>query len=161
MANFGKTSAARLTTLCPELRNLAREAIMVIDFSVIETERGKIQQDHYVNIGASTVEWPNSKHNVCKERPEAEAMDLWPYVRGFGALSGHPDQITEIALESGRTPLEVRNFVYKAFARLAGVIEACAGWHGYTVRWGGDWDGDGDLIDQNFHDLPHFELVRT
>lgn len=26
------------------------------------------------------------------------------------------------------------------------------------LRWGGDWDGDGDTTDQNFHDLVHFEL---
>jgi peptidoglycan L-alanyl-D-glutamate endopeptidase CwlK len=27
------------------------------------------------------------------------------------------------------------------------------------LRWGGDWDGDGELDDQQFDDLPHFELI--
>jgi len=160
MAIFGKTSRARLVTLCPELRRVAYDAIRVIDFSVIETERCEIAQNRYVDTGVSTVRWPNSKHNVCKGRLEPEAMDLWPYVPAFGALSGHPAQITDIAVESGRTPIEVRDFVYKAFARLAGVVEACGIARGYEVRWGGDWDGDGNLIDQDFHDLPHFELLR-
>tara|TARA_R100000049_G_C1858139_1_gene22727 strand:- start:30 stop:380 length:351 start_codon:yes stop_codon:yes gene_type:complete len=28
---------------------------------------------------------------------------------------------------------------------------------GIKIRWGGDWDGDGDLSDQSFNDYPHFE----
>jgi peptidoglycan LD-endopeptidase CwlK len=27
------------------------------------------------------------------------------------------------------------------------------------IRWGGDWDRDGDTKDQKFNDLPHYELV--
>ena len=27
------------------------------------------------------------------------------------------------------------------------------------VRWGGDWDGDMQIKDQNFNDLVHFELI--
>lgn len=161
MPSFGNLSKARLKTLCPELAVVAGDAIQIIDFSVIETARGKPKQDHYVAIGVSTVEWPNSKHNIYEERLQAEAMDLWPYVAPFGALSGHPDQVAEIAKETNRTRAEAREFVYKAFSRLAGAIEACAAQRGYKVRWGGDWDGDGNLLDQNFHDLPHFELVRT
>jgi peptidoglycan LD-endopeptidase CwlK len=30
---------------------------------------------------------------------------------------------------------------------------------GIKVRWGNDWDMDGDLNDQKFIDSPHFELV--
>lgn len=29
---------------------------------------------------------------------------------------------------------------------------------GISLRWGGDWDGDGDRSDQTFDDLVHFEL---
>lgn len=29
---------------------------------------------------------------------------------------------------------------------------------GIPLRWGGDWDGDGDRSDQTFDDLVHFEL---
>lgn len=27
------------------------------------------------------------------------------------------------------------------------------------LRWGGDWDGDGQTTDERFVDLPHFELA--
>jgi len=30
---------------------------------------------------------------------------------------------------------------------------------GVKLRWGGDWDGDGDYTDQTFNDLVHFELL--
>lgn len=29
------------------------------------------------------------------------------------------------------------------------------------IRWGGDWDGDGDWRDERFYDGPHFELVSS
>jgi len=29
---------------------------------------------------------------------------------------------------------------------------------GVDIRWGGDWDGDGDRTDQTFNDLCHWEL---
>ena len=29
------------------------------------------------------------------------------------------------------------------------------------LRWGGDWDGDKDVHDQNFMDLVHFELLMA
>jgi peptidoglycan L-alanyl-D-glutamate endopeptidase CwlK len=29
---------------------------------------------------------------------------------------------------------------------------------GVSLRWGGDWDGDGSRRDHSFIDLPHFEL---
>jgi hypothetical protein len=29
---------------------------------------------------------------------------------------------------------------------------------GFHIRWGGDWDGDGDLTDQQFDDLFHIEV---
>ena len=31
---------------------------------------------------------------------------------------------------------------------------------GLSIRWGGDWDGDGDISDQNFNDYVHFEIRK-
>lgn len=160
MPSFSNRSERRLSMLCTELSAVAHDSIKVIDFSVIETARTRDTQERYFNEGVSRLRWPESKHNVCEDRPRAEAMDLWPYIPEFGALSGHPRQITAIAGDTGRSEAEVKEFIYKAFARLAGVVQACAAARGYSVRWGGDWDGDGSMLDQNFHDLPHFELVR-
>lgn len=32
---------------------------------------------------------------------------------------------------------------------------------GVSIRWGGDWDMDGDHKDEKFFDSPHFELLRS
>ena len=160
MPSFGNASRNRLSTLCPELVEVAEDAIQIIDFSIIETDRSKEVQNQYFSNGQSTLRWPQSKHNICDARPLAEALDVWPYIPPFGALSGHPDQVAKIARETGRSGTEAQEFIYKAFSRVAGVFEACAHHRGYTIRWGGDWDGDGNLLDQKFHDLPHIELKR-
>jgi peptidoglycan L-alanyl-D-glutamate endopeptidase CwlK len=31
---------------------------------------------------------------------------------------------------------------------------------GVTIRWGGDWDSDGEYDDEKWRDGPHFELPR-
>lgn len=160
MPEFGRASKERLAGVCREGEEILCDAIQIIDFSIIETVRSKKKQDHYYSAGASTLKWPESKHNTTKDRPKAEAWDVWPYVSRYGALSGHPDQIKMIAEKENCSIPDAKEFAYKAFARVAGVMEACGYARGYRVRWGGDWDGDGNMLDQNFNDLPHFEIVR-
>jgi len=46
-----------------------------------------------------------------------------------------------------------------ALCYLAGVMEAAARSIDIKIRWGGDFDRDGVLLEKGtFHDLPHFEL---
>ena len=47
-----------------------------------------------------------------------------------------------------------------AFHVLAGILFVAAKEEGVKIRWGGDWDGDFSCKDQNFHDLPHFEIYK-
>lgn len=42
---------------------------------------------------------------------------------------------------------------------VAGVMFACATELGVTLRWGLDWDQDGDIRDNVFNDIYHFELM--
>ena len=46
------------------------------------------------------------------------------------------------------------NFIYSA-----GVIKGISNMMGIKIRWGGDWDGDSDLYDNEFDDLCHIELA--
>lgn len=140
---------------------MAYDSIEIIDFSVIETVRSRSKQNEYFIRGFSHIQWPESKHNICDDRPLPEAMDLWPFIRPYGALSGHPSQIKKISFLTNESEEKVKEFIFKSFSRLAGVIQACAHSRGHDIRWGGDWDGDFDLMDQKFNDLPHFELVRN
>jgi len=81
--------------------------------------------------GVSTLRWPDSKHN----RKPSRAVDLQPYP--------YPDYDPKL---------------WGALGYIAGRAFALAQQEGIRIRWGGDWDGDGDLTDQNFDDLFHIEL---
>lgn len=43
-----------------------------------------------------------------------------------------------------------------AAAMLAAAVELDV-----AIRWGGDWDMNGDSRDETFYDGPHFELLRS
>ena len=47
----------------------------------------------------------------------------------------------------------------KRFYMFVGVVRGIASQIGIKIRCGADWDGDMQVKDQNFHDLPHFELI--
>lgn len=44
---------------------------------------------------------------------------------------------------------------------IADVMKEAARELGIAMRWGGDWDRDGDHLDERFFDGPHFELERA
>ena len=45
------------------------------------------------------------------------------------------------------------------FHYMGGMIRGIASQMGIKIRWGGDWDSDGEVKDNNFDDLVHIELV--
>jgi peptidoglycan L-alanyl-D-glutamate endopeptidase CwlK len=42
---------------------------------------------------------------------------------------------------------------------VAGVMFACASEQGVNLRWGLDWNKNGDIRDNKFNDMYHFEIV--
>lgn len=44
------------------------------------------------------------------------------------------------------------------FHYMGGMIRGIGKQLGVNVRWGGDWDSDGEIKDNNFDDLVHVEL---
>lgn len=128
MPYFSETSYTRLETCHPDLQLLAREVIKIKDCTVIFGHRDEADQNRAFDEGKSKVKWPGSKHN----KLPSDALDLAPW------------------------PLDWRD--WKSFYFLGGIVMAKAHDLGIPIRWGGDWDGDGDLKDQNFYDLAHFEL---
>ena len=42
---------------------------------------------------------------------------------------------------------------------VAGVMFACANELNIKIRWGGDWNMNGDIRDNKFNDMYHFELI--
>lgn len=43
---------------------------------------------------------------------------------------------------------------------VAGVMFACAAELDIILRWGLDWDGNGNVLDNKFNDMYHFEILR-
>ena len=59
-------------------------------------------------------------------------------------------------------PVEGSKDYWKDWSRLyyfAGQVEMLAKFLKIKIRYGGNWDGDMDLKDQNFYDGVHFEEV--
>jgi len=167
MPSFGQASFVNVATCCLPLQETLYLAIQKIDFSAICGARDKQTQNQAVVDGTSTLVWPNSKHNITAARPWSDAVDVWPYTK-WGALSGSPEQIISIAekvIMQGESIKEsqgrVREYVFKAFSHMAGVILGIGFAKGHSLTWGGDWNSDGNMLDQNFHDLPHIEYARN
>lgn len=133
MPQFSQKSIDILNTCDPNLVKLFTEVVKIVDCTVICGHRGQKDQDQAFAEGRSKLKWPNGQHNKLPSR----AVDVAPY---------YPD--TKIRWNDA-----------KGFIHFAGIVRGVAAGLGIKVRWGGDWDGDFDLLDNSFNDLPHFELV--
>jgi hypothetical protein len=131
MPKLGKRSKKNLSEAHPLLQELFEEAIKHYDFSVIEGHRPKEEQDKAYHKGLSKLKYPQSKHN----KQPSLAVDAVPYPIDWN---------------------DKQRFYY-----FGGLICGLAAAMGIDIRWGGDWDSDGEFKDQSFHDLPHFELRST
>lgn len=130
MRTFGTQSAAKLATCHPDLQKVFNFVIGHYDCTVLEGHRGQEAQDEAFRRGTSKLKWPNGNHN----KTPSLAVDVLPYPIDWKDLD------------------RMRLF--------AGFVLGAASAMGIKLRWGGDWDGDRDMKDQTFHDLPHFELVK-
>lgn len=131
---FGKASMDRYLTIHKDLQKVAFQSLKLglMDFAIVCGFRSAADQDKAYDNGKSKVKWPNSKHNPCPSR----AMDLAPYINGKLSWNWYHCSV------------------------LAGIVLATAKHLGIELRWGGNWDRDGEPItDQDFQDLCHFELV--
>jgi len=129
---WGRKSKRVLKELDPRLQTLmTRVRDEVADISLISGHRDCDEQNTLFEVGASTLRWPDSKHN---KRP-ALAVDFQP------------------------APYPVNEKLWGALGYAAGRAFGIAAEMGIKIRWGGDWDGDGDVTDQKFDDLFHIELV--
>jgi len=135
MYKFNQISLDKLHSCHPDLQILFKEVIRHVDCSIICGHRNQKDQDAAFTAGKSKLKFPNGKHN---SNPSM-AVDVAPFPivwdnhKRFYWFGGYVMGIAEILLQHG-------------------IIT-------HKVRYGGDWDGDGDITDQKFNDLLHFELV--
>ena len=65
--------------------------------------------------------------------------------------------IPSIAIDVAQYPIDWNDI--KRFYHFVGFVRGVASQMGIKLRSGADWDGDFEIKDQTFHDLPHFELI--
>ena len=140
MPYYSTRSATRLAECHADLRALFDEVIKHRDCSILCGARSKEDQDTAVAEGRSKAAWPTSNHNVDgAKRVTSWAVDVSPYPIDWEDLERFADFAT-FTLETAAAML--------ADGRMT-----------HAIRWGGDWDLDGDWKDERFLDMPHYELI--
>ena len=134
MPKFSESSLAKLNTCDHRLVMIFNEVIRNMDCTILCGHRGQVEQDKAFAEGKSKLKWPNGEHNKTPSR----AVDAAPY-----------------PIDWSNKPKVLARFYF-----FAGYVKSVADSMGFKVRWGGDWDSDMDFADQNFDDLPHFEIVN-
>jgi len=135
---LSNTSLSRLKQCHPQLCIVVARAIQLtpIDFIVGAGSTRSIKEQRE-NVRKGVSKTMNSKH-LPQDDGMSHAVDLWPWVNG------------EIPWDE-----------FSAFRRVADAMLQAAHELDVDLRWGGDWDRDGDSSDHEFLDGPHFELVSV
>lgn len=147
MYHYGKRSEKNLATCHPDIQLILREAIKIIDISVIEGHRTLMRQQELFNSvpQRTTLDGIVKKSN--HQTDPSMAVDIVPYKKGYNPF----------------VPASARNAA--RFYFMMGIIKGIAvrllelGFITHKVRFGLDWNSNDVFSDQKFHDLPHMELV--
>lgn len=154
---YGSSSLKNLAQCSESLQAILFEHSKYYNSSVVCGHRGEVAQDDAYDSGVSKLQWPDSEHNSIP----SNAFDIYPWSTTYGSLTTDPACVDRIARMAGLAyTSQATAYVTQQYYMQAQSIMICAKILGFKVRWGGDWDGDLDTLDQTFHDLGHFELIR-
>jgi len=118
-------------TLDHRLILMVDELLTYMDVSLLYGYRDERLQSTLYAQGKSKLRYPKSKHNTYPSL----AVDMQPY----------PYPTNE-------------NDLRAALGYMAGLCYMIAEKHGFAIRWGGDWNRNGDVTDNGFDDLFHLEI---
>ena len=157
---FGKNSLKNYITLHRDLQMILDWGIKYcrVDFSLVEGHRLPEKQFEYFKKGRELVDgkWVlvNPKQKVTNvdgykikgkhNYNPSLAVDIMAHVPGKPELSWDAIHLTYIS----STLIMIGEFLYEQ-----GIIQ-------HQIRWGGNWDRDGDLSDNTLYDRPHLELYK-
>jgi peptidoglycan L-alanyl-D-glutamate endopeptidase CwlK len=135
MPKFSQESFSKLSTCHPDLQALFYEVIKNFDCVILEGYRNQQEQDLAYSEGRSKLQWPNGKHN----HQPSMAVDVTPYPVNFSDIkrlywfAGYVMGIAQKLKDDGKMS--------------------------HSVKFGGDWNGNVEDINQHFRDMQHFEIV--
>ena len=134
MRQFSDKEKEKLELVNPRLVSVVNEAAKEIDIFVVCGHRDQHDQDLAFAQGFSKVKFPNSKHNKSNyPNAKSDAVDLCPYPIDWND----------------------HNKFYAIYRAMMNASQKL----GIKVRAGADFNQDGNLTNDKFIDLPHFELV--
>lgn len=139
MPGLSEFSWSHLKTCDFRLQRLVIRTAEIYEIRVLCGRRSNEEQERLFAEGRSKLRAGQSKHNEqehFEDGPDGKlvhAVDMVPY------------------------PIDWKDA--KRFVFMAGIMMAFAEDEEVPIRWGGNWDRDMVILDdQNFDDLPHFEL---
>lgn len=175
-SHYSTRSTTRLNTTHPDLQRVMVEVDDRFPNTILEGVRTEEQQAENVAKGVSRT--TESKHLPrCSTEPDrgVDAVDAAPDPLSWPDIKDLLQQI-EAALEDGvdvDTAIWLRQLIQRYSKDLGrwyyfggyvlGVADQLhkGGSISTRLRWLGDADGDREIHDQSFDDLPHFERLRS
>lgn len=134
MPKFSRSSQDKLLDADPNLQILFNYVIRYFDCKVICSVRNKEDQNIAFAEGASTVQYPHSKHNSSPSK----AVDVVPWPIEWGNVN------------------RMRYFI--GFVKGVAQMLKEYGTMDKEIVTGMDWNDNTILTDQRFNDFPHFEV---
>ena len=130
---LGKTSLARLQGVDETLVNVVKRAIEIseVDFTVLEGVR-TLERQRELYAQGRTEPGKIVTWTMKSRHIEGKAVDLVPYPLDWNDL-------------------EKFNKIKDAMFQAARELDV-------NLRWGADWDGDGNYRENGEYDSPHFEI---
>lgn len=154
MPDFGPKSQAQLETLHPLLQELCRRVVTHLDITLLQGHRNKEEQNKAFHAGVSSKMWPESRHNT--EPSMAVDAAPWPIPDSWGDLDGQTLHARDLDWKERVKFYEMIAVFRFAWSQM--LVEFPELKNNFMLRFGADWDGDGDYRDQKFDDLPHIEI---
>jgi peptidoglycan L-alanyl-D-glutamate endopeptidase CwlK len=113
------------------------------DCTILQGARTPAEQAENVRKGVSQT--LDSKHATSAAFPLARAVDVAPY---------------PVIWPTADMPRADYAHAVGRFYHFGCFVQLRARAMGIRVRWGGDWNSNGNLLDQSFDDCPHWEIVE-
>lgn len=156
---LGQRSLSRLEGVHPDLVRVVKRAAAMArtdeDFTVLEGVRSVGQM--YINYGKGrTAAQCQAKGVPAKYARPAEAKVTWlndPLMSNHRKRSDGYGRAVDLA----PYPIDWNNIA--RFDKLANLMFRAAAIEGVRIRWGADWDADGQPRERGESDSPHFELA--
>ena len=157
---YSAASRGRLDTCEPRLIELYDEVAEHVNTRVLEGARPLERQQQLFREGKSQIDGVERKgnHNYTPSR----AVDAGPYPIVWPTPLWTAIREALQALPNAGAVLRLVRQLVKVVGRwyyFAGFVRGLAAARGIPIRQGADWDGDFELRDQRFDDLPHTELI--